>query len=196
MNQWRENNYYEILSVSCHCSQDDLRKAYRALVKKNHPDLVQDASDKKTREEYLKILNLAYETLNDPAKRAMYDQKLESHRPYTQPQRSAPGQTYSSYQRRVRETRREPPEVLIRGNEHLLRVEYIRRRFQLNHDIGFYIRNRIVSFYTTPEGFIYVPITELERAQAYDVRGKDSAKRPAPKANLPKAPRCCQKAPR
>jgi hypothetical protein len=141
-------------------------------VKQHHPDLAQDPAEKKKREEYLKILNLAYETLNDPMKRTQYDQKLSSHQTFTRSENRDAGHTYQRGPSRVHQRRREPPEVLIRGNEHLLRVEYIRRRFQLRHDIAYYIRNRIVSFYTTPDGYIYVPITELEKAQTYDLRGK------------------------
>lgn len=51
-------------------SADELRKAFRTLARKYHPDT---AEDKETAEEKFKELNEAYEVLSDPAKRSRYD---------------------------------------------------------------------------------------------------------------------------
>ena len=60
-------NYYEILGVSKTASDDELKKAYRSLSKKYHPDLQQGKSDseKKEAEEKFKEINDAYNTLKD-----------------------------------------------------------------------------------------------------------------------------------
>jgi len=59
-------DFYEILGVSKDASREEIKKAYRNLAKKAHPD--QDGS-----EEEFKILSAAYETLYDPIKRESYD---------------------------------------------------------------------------------------------------------------------------
>ncbi|MDO4641730.1 MAG: DnaJ C-terminal domain-containing protein [Neisseria sp.] len=67
-----EKNHYEILGVAKDASLDDIKKAYRKLVRQYHPDVSKDPdADKKTSE-----INLAYNTLKDPEKRAEYDQML------------------------------------------------------------------------------------------------------------------------
>ena len=62
---------YEILGVSRDASQDDIKKAYRQLVKKYHPD--SHPGDKDIEEKFKKI-NAAYSVLSDSDKRARYDQ--------------------------------------------------------------------------------------------------------------------------
>lgn len=62
-------DYYGILGVERTASQDDIRKAYRKLAKKYHPDVSKDKNaDARYRE-----INEAYEVLKDPDKRNRYD---------------------------------------------------------------------------------------------------------------------------
>ncbi len=63
---------YEILGVNKNATDDEIKKAYKTLARKYHPDLNQD--DKKGAEQKMKELNVAYEILKDPQKRAQYDQ--------------------------------------------------------------------------------------------------------------------------
>ncbi|MBQ9104467.1 MAG: molecular chaperone DnaJ [Clostridia bacterium] len=63
-------NYYEILGVDKNASQDDIKKAYRTLVKKYHPDL--HPNDKEAAERF-KEINEANEVLSDEKKRKQYD---------------------------------------------------------------------------------------------------------------------------
>ena len=64
-------DYYKILGLERSASADDVRKAYRKLAMQHHPD--RNQGDTKS-EERFKDINEAYQVLNDPQKRARYDQ--------------------------------------------------------------------------------------------------------------------------
>ena len=64
------NKYYETLGISEKASKDDIKKSYRKLARKYHPDL---NPNNKEAEEYFKKVSEAYEVLVDDQKRASYD---------------------------------------------------------------------------------------------------------------------------
>jgi curved DNA-binding protein len=69
-------DYYAILGVHRNASSEEIKKAYRKLAHKYHPDVSKDPAG----EEKFKEVAEAYETLKNPEKRAAYDQ-LGTHRP-------------------------------------------------------------------------------------------------------------------
>ena len=68
-------DYYDILGVKRDASDEDIKKAYRKLAVKWHPDRWANGTEeeKKTAEEKFKDINEAYETLSDKGKRQNYD---------------------------------------------------------------------------------------------------------------------------
>lgn len=69
-----KRDYYEILGVSKDASKEEIKKAFRKLARKYHPDVNKnsDAPEK------FKEVTKAYETLSDPQKKAQYDQYSEA----------------------------------------------------------------------------------------------------------------------
>ena len=68
-----KRDYYDVLGVPKNATEEDIKKAYRKLAMKHHPDRNQGDGAKKA-EERFKEAKEAYEMLSDPHKRAAYDQ--------------------------------------------------------------------------------------------------------------------------
>ena len=66
-----QNDYYQTLGVERDADADEIRKAYRKLARKHHPDL--NPGDKSAEERFKKVQE-AYDILSDPKKKQMYDQ--------------------------------------------------------------------------------------------------------------------------
>ncbi len=66
-----KRDYYEVLGVPRTASEEEIKKAYKKLIKKYHPDLNPDS---KTAEDKMKEINEAYDVLSDADKKSRYDQ--------------------------------------------------------------------------------------------------------------------------
>lgn len=64
-----KKDYYKILGIDKNASQEEIKKAFRHLARKYHPDIAGKESEEKFKE-----INEAFQVLNDPQKRAQYDQ--------------------------------------------------------------------------------------------------------------------------
>ncbi|MEN3027880.1 MAG: molecular chaperone DnaJ [Aquificaceae bacterium] len=70
MAQSAKRDYYEVLGVPRNATQEDIKKAYRKLARKYHPDFNKEPEA----QERFKEINEAYQVLSDPEKRKLYDQ--------------------------------------------------------------------------------------------------------------------------
>jgi molecular chaperone DnaJ len=68
-----KRDFYQVLGVNRDASEDEIKKAFRKLAMKHHPDRAKDGEHKDAEEKF-KEAKEAYEILSDPKKRAAYDQ--------------------------------------------------------------------------------------------------------------------------
>src|SRR6187200_2374197 len=75
-------NYYVVLGIAEDADRETIRSAFRAMVRRYHPDAGAGASP----DAFRQVVE-AYETLNDPARRYAYDRALQRHPVRSRPQR-------------------------------------------------------------------------------------------------------------
>ena len=80
-------NYYDILNISRNADGEEIKRAFRTLAMKYHPD---KNPESKTAEDKFKKVNEAYSVLSDPVKKRAYDSDL-NYRPYGETGRGSYG---------------------------------------------------------------------------------------------------------
>lgn len=89
-------NYYEMLEVKSDTSDEVIKAAYKALIKKYHPD---NGSKNDPTGEKFRLVNQAYDVISDPKKRWKYDIQLKSERKTTKTECSQQTQQRATEQR-------------------------------------------------------------------------------------------------
>ena len=125
-------DYYEVFGVPRTATPDEIKRAYRKLARKFHPDVSQDPEA----EARFKELGEAYEVLKDPEKRAAYDEigsHWKSGQDFNPPPRRDQGFEFSSadhsdffealFGRQARSARPRPSRGVARGEDHHARIE-------------------------------------------------------------------------
>ena len=135
-------NYYDILGVSETATQDEIKNAYRNLVKKYHPDINPDPNAV----EMMQNINIAYEVLSNLSSRQQYDAQLrqKSKASTSTPPNPRQNTHYSSYSKTREESERDFDEWII---------EYLKRQRQKNKT---YYSEQIKNDYNTPDELINI----------------------------------------
>lgn len=87
-------NYYEILEIPQNSTSEDIRKSYKRLAAKYHPDLYD--GDLSFANEKMKSINMAYDTLSNNEKRIAYDAKINEEA-FKKKQKSTEQNSYQSH---------------------------------------------------------------------------------------------------
>ena len=111
-------NYYELLGVPYDADEATIKKRYRELVRKFHPDVAVDKLE--AHEKFVQIVD-AYQTLIDPIRRAAYDSKLRQALGLPQEEREAQVIEAPPFSWLEERRKRTPLSLLIEAEHHMLR---------------------------------------------------------------------------
>ena len=70
------SNHYQLLGIGYNASFNEIRKAYRTLALRSHPDRMHTPQDKERGHHHMVLLNMAYKTLSNETSRREYDQSI------------------------------------------------------------------------------------------------------------------------
>lgn len=104
-------DYYALLNLPTNASQVDIKRAYRRLARKYHPDLRRPAADQADiLDRQIKLLNEAYKVLSNPQQRAAYDRQRRKEQ-----QRLAMQAEVQRQRARTERVKREPKMTWMEG---------------------------------------------------------------------------------
>ncbi|GHT55597.1 hypothetical protein FACS1894109_02500 [Spirochaetia bacterium] len=124
-------DYYEILGTARNATQEEIKKAYKSKMRKNHPDKYNDPAQKEQAEDWSKLLNKAYETLKDDFQRSNYDLKLNS----GEYKNEAFRQKEEELKKREQEQRRKEEELRRRKEEQKAREAEFWNQEKVRHPV-------------------------------------------------------------
>jgi len=129
-------DYYKILGVPNTATQEEIKNAYRSLVKKYHPDINPDVNAVSMMQD----INEAYEVLSNLASRQKYDVQLQQQRKVTTQtsQRAKQHTPYSSYTKTREESENDFDEWL---KEYLRNLRKIYKDYYNNYDFAEKVKN-------------------------------------------------------
>lgn len=163
-------DYYKILNISENSSTEQIKKAYRTLARKYHPDacLEESAEVKKEYEEKFKQINDAYEILSDDLKRIEYDKLYTA---YQKRKRQEKRQKESTKTKNTQKTSKEsPPFVnnIVNAYKDIKKEEaknpFSKRHSRLDKEINKYLKNK--EYFNLKRGILHIfseSIFQLEK---------------------------------
>ena len=147
-------NFYQILGVGRSASADEIRSAYRELVKKHHPDLFSAPREKTQATETLREINEAYAVLGNVERRRRYDERFVQ-KPQARPRaRTAPSRPRPARPRGAdRENRRaKPGKISLSRNGKLLlgkAANILKERFYVSRKRAAYALSALLALLVT-----------------------------------------------
>lgn len=154
-----ERDPYEVLGVARGASDDEIKKAYRSLAKKYHPDNFTDADQRSRAEEKMKEINAAYERIQK-GDTGSYSSSSDS---YTGPRQGGTG-VYAAVRRLINERRADEAEAVlndIRADERGAEWHYLRA-------CVFVLRGWVYDAYTEANNAVTMDPENEEYRQLYD----------------------------
>lgn len=131
LSDFQMKDFYERLGISKTATEEEIKKAYRTLVQKYHPD---KNPDNKESEEFFKLIAEAYETLTDDDKKIKYDSSLL-------PQKNVTGSNLDAWKESMRGyDPKSQLEVQSALTKLIKRADYMKRQYSRSDD------SEIISF--------------------------------------------------